>query len=74
MRTASLFQHAHVLQIPVILAVIEAVAYYEGVRNLEADVMHLHQPDGIHPTAEGPEIISGTVLRAIKPLLGAARN
>ena len=29
------------------------------------------QPDGIHPTAEGAEIISGTVLRAIKPLLGA---
>ena len=28
------------------------------------------QPDGIHPTAEGAEIVSGTVLRAIKPLLG----
>jgi acyl-CoA thioesterase-1 len=32
------------------------------------------QPDGIHPTAEGAEIISGTVLRAIKPLLGTAKN
>jgi acyl-CoA thioesterase-1 len=32
------------------------------------------QPDGIHPTAEGAEIVSGTVLRAIKPLLGAAKN
>jgi acyl-CoA thioesterase I len=32
------------------------------------------QSDGIHPTAEGAEIISGTVLRAIKPVLGAARN
>ena len=32
------------------------------------------QPDGIHPTAEGAEIISGTVLRAIKPLLGAGKN
>jgi len=27
------------------------------------------QPDGIHPTAEGAEIVSGTVLRAVKPLL-----
>ena len=27
------------------------------------------QRDGIHPTAEGAEIVSGTVLRAIKPLL-----
>ena len=32
------------------------------------------QPDGIHPTAEGAEIMSGTVLRAIKPLLGTAKN
>jgi acyl-CoA thioesterase-1 len=28
------------------------------------------QRDGIHPTAEGAEIVSGTVLRAVKPLLG----
>jgi len=27
------------------------------------------QRDGIHPTAEGAEIVSGTVLRAVKPLL-----
>jgi hypothetical protein len=27
------------------------------------------QPDGIHPTAPGSEIISGTVLKAIHPLL-----
>ena len=27
------------------------------------------QPDGIHPTAEGAEIVSGTVFKAIKPLL-----
>jgi len=27
------------------------------------------QHDGIHPTAEGCEIVSGTVLRAVKPLL-----
>ena len=27
------------------------------------------QRDGIHPTAEGAEIVSGTVLKAIKPLL-----
>ena len=32
------------------------------------------QRDGIHPTAEGAEIVSGTVLRAVKPLLGVARN
>src|SRR5579864_8001738 len=38
----SLLQHAHVLQIPVILAVIQAVADYEGVGDLEADVVYLH--------------------------------
>ena len=27
------------------------------------------QRDGIHPTADGAEIVSGTVLRAVKPLL-----
>jgi acyl-CoA thioesterase-1 len=32
------------------------------------------QPDHIHPTAAGAEIISNTVFRAIKPLLGAAKN
>jgi acyl-CoA thioesterase-1 len=32
------------------------------------------QPDHIHPTAEGAEIISSTVFRAVKPLLGPARN
>jgi acyl-CoA thioesterase-1 len=31
--------------------------------------MRYIQKDGIHPTAEGCEIVSGTVLRAIKPLL-----
>jgi acyl-CoA thioesterase-1 len=31
------------------------------------------QRDGIHPTAEGADIIASTVLRAIKPLLGVAR-
>lgn len=29
------------------------------------------QPDGIHPTAQGSEIIAGTVLKAIHPLLTA---
>jgi acyl-CoA thioesterase-1 len=28
------------------------------------------QRDGIHPTAEGAEIVSGTVFKAVKPLLG----
>jgi acyl-CoA thioesterase-1 len=32
------------------------------------------QPDHIHPTADGAEIISNTVFRTIKPLLGAAKN
>jgi len=27
------------------------------------------QPDGLHPTAEGSDIVAGTVLRSIKPLL-----
>jgi len=30
------------------------------------------QRDGIHPTAEGAEIVAETVLRAVKPFLGAA--
>ncbi|HXP85759.1 MAG TPA: arylesterase [Bryobacteraceae bacterium] len=33
--------------------------------------LHYLQRDGIHPTAEGAEIVAGTVLRAVKPLLGA---
>ena len=36
--------------------------------------LHFFQPDHIHPTAEGAEIISNTVFRTIKPLLGAAKN
>lgn len=31
--------------------------------------MRYIQPDGIHPTAAGAEIISGTVLKAMQPLL-----
>jgi acyl-CoA thioesterase I len=34
--------------------------------------LHYLQRDGIHPTAEGAEIVAGTVLRAVKPLLGPA--
>jgi acyl-CoA thioesterase I len=33
--------------------------------------LHYFQRDGIHPTAEGAIIVSETVLRALKPLLGA---
>ncbi len=33
-----------------------------------SDLRYL-QRDGIHPTAQGAEIVSGTVLRAVKPLL-----
>jgi len=32
------------------------------------------QPDHIHPTSEGAEIVSNTVLKAIKPLLGAPQH
>jgi acyl-CoA thioesterase-1 len=32
--------------------------------------MRYFQRDGIHPTAEGAQIVSGTVLRTLKPLLG----
>jgi acyl-CoA thioesterase-1 len=31
--------------------------------------MRYLQPDGIHPTAAGAEIVSGTVLKTLKPLL-----
>jgi acyl-CoA thioesterase-1 len=36
------------------------------------DLVHLPntiQDDGIHPTAKGSEIIAGTLLPALKPLL-----
>jgi len=36
--------------------------------------MRYFQRDGIHPTAEGAQIVANTVLRTLKPLLGAARN
>jgi len=36
--------------------------------------MRYFQRDGIHPTAEGAQIVSDTVFRTLKPLLGAARN
>jgi acyl-CoA thioesterase I len=32
------------------------------------------QPDHIHPTSQGAEIVSDTVLKAIKPLLGAPQH
>ena len=36
--------------------------------------MRYFQRDGIHPTAEGAQIVANTVLRTLKPLLGAAKN
>ena len=36
--------------------------------------MRYFQRDGIHPTAEGALIVSDTVLRALKPMLGTAKN
>ena len=38
-----------------------------------SDLRYL-QRDGIHPTADGAEIVSETVLRAIKPLLVQSEN
>jgi acyl-CoA thioesterase-1 len=32
------------------------------------------QPDGIHPTAPGAEIIAGTVLRAVEPLMASQKR
>ncbi len=32
--------------------------------------MRYIQPDGIHPTAQGAEIVAGTVQKAVQPLLG----
>ena len=32
------------------------------------------QRDGVHPTAEGAQIVAETVLRTLKPLLGTAKN
>ena len=43
------------------------------IRFLLADIvtkdLRYIQPDGIHPTADGSEIVAGTVLTAVKPLL-----
>jgi acyl-CoA thioesterase-1 len=36
--------------------------------------LHYLQPDHIHPTAEGAEIVANTVLKAIKPLLGTPQR
>jgi acyl-CoA thioesterase-1 len=39
---------------------------------ITTDLRYL-QRDGIHPTAEGAEMVAGSVLRTIKPLLAAGR-
>jgi acyl-CoA thioesterase-1 len=44
------------------------------LRDIATQDMRYFQRDGIHPTAEGAEIVSNTVFRAIKPLLGAVKN
>lgn len=43
------------------------------LRDIAQD-MRYFQRDGIHPTAEGAQIVSNTVFRAIKPLLGGVKN
>jgi acyl-CoA thioesterase I len=44
------------------------------LRDIATQDMRYFQRDGIHPTAEGAEIVSNTVFRVIKPLLGAVKN
>jgi len=44
------------------------------LRDIATQDMRYFQRDGIHPTAEGAEIVSNTVFRAIKPLLGTVKN
>jgi acyl-CoA thioesterase-1 len=44
------------------------------LRDIAPQDMRYFQRDGIHPTAEGAQIVSNTVFRAIKPLLGAVKN
>jgi acyl-CoA thioesterase-1 len=44
------------------------------LRDIATQDMRYFQRDGVHPTAEGAQIVSNTVLRTIKPLLGAVKN
>ena len=44
------------------------------LRDIATQDMRYFQRDGIHPTAEGAQIVSNTVFRAIRPLLGAVKN
>ena len=44
------------------------------LRDIATQDMRYFQRDGIHPTAEGAQIVSNTVFRAIKPLLSAVKN
>ncbi len=44
------------------------------LRDIATPDMRYFQRDGIHPTAEGAQIVSSTVFRVIKPLLGAVKN
>src|SRR5665213_1617067 len=44
------------------------------LRDIATQDMRYFQRDDIHPTAEGAQIVSNTVFRAIKPLLGAVKN
>ena len=44
------------------------------LRDIATPDMRYFQRDGIHPTAEGAQIVSNTVFRTIKPLLGTVKN
>jgi len=39
-----------------------------------AGIERLNQRDGIHPTAEGAEIVAGTIWKALQPLVAASRS
>ena len=39
-----------------------------------AGIERLNQRDGIHPTAEGAEIVAGTIWKALQPIVAAARS
>jgi acyl-CoA thioesterase I len=44
------------------------------LRDIATPDMRYFQRDGIHPTAEGAQIVSNTVFPTIKPLLGTVKN
>lgn len=50
------------------------VAFVPFLLNGVAGIARLNQRDGIHPTAEGAQIIANTVWTALEPMLASART